>query len=517
MMRISRIGLPLVLVCAAGGLSGCARVNPKPDYQEVRLRTAHATGVPLAYDPDDDAVVAARVEALLKAGLTIDGAIEVCLLNNRDFQSAWMNVGMARADLVQSGLLSNPTLDLSLRFPAAGGLPDLDATLAQNIADLWKIPARKREARHALQAAILDLAGKAAGLAADTKGAYFHAVAAQQAVEIAQENLATAQKSLDLALVRQRAGAGAEVDVNLSRGPVLEAELGLRAARLEAGGARRALARLLGVVDDAQELVLMEGLPVPPAGTLDDEALDELAHAERLDLQSARQAAEVAGARVTEQWRAVFPNLALGIHTERAQRTKLPKRRILADTARATVANGQLTAPDIQPRSERRAAKRAARNDIITGPSFSLDIPVFDQNQVQIAKAVYDYRQAVKAYESVDRALTQDVRSAAAEATDAWAVVRFYRERSIPLAERSLELSRESYRAGKASLLEVLELQRFLLDTRSRYVQAAQNAATKIAELERAVGRPLRDIQACAASAPAASEPASQPSTRPVE
>ena len=60
------------------------------------------------------------------------------------------------------------------------------------------------------------------------------------------------------------------------------------------------------------------------------------------------------------------------------------------------------------------------------------------------------YRQAVKTYKGMDRVLAQDVRSAVARAGAAWEVAEFYRTRSLPLAQRNLELSRESYRAANS-------------------------------------------------------------------
>ena len=83
-----------------------------------------------------------------------------------------MEIGMAKADLVQAGLLSNPTVGISLRFPSGGGLANLEAGLAQNIAELWQIPSRQRAASKTLERTILELARRATVLAAETKKAY---------------------------------------------------------------------------------------------------------------------------------------------------------------------------------------------------------------------------------------------------------------------------------------------------------------------------------------------------------
>ncbi len=71
-----------------------------------------------------------------------------------------------------------------------------------------------------------------------------------------------------------------------------------------------------------------------------------------------------------------------------------------------------------------------------------------------------------------------------------------FREQSIPLAQSNLELSREAYRAGRASFLSVLEAQRFSLETRSGLVGAAQAAAIAVPELERTIGLPFAKLTA---------------------
>ena len=158
---------------------------------------------------------------------------------------------------------------------------------------------------------------------------------------------------------------------------------------------------------------------------------------------------------------------------------------------RPSIAGGGLTAPEIQPRSERRSQKG---QDIILGPSLGFELPIFDQNQAQIAKAQYALHQARKTLDALDRALTQQVRSAVDRAGTASRLMKTYRDRSIPLAQRNLDLSREAYRAGRASFLSVLEAQRFFLETRNGYVRAAQAAAEMIPVLERTVGLPFAKL-----------------------
>jgi cobalt-zinc-cadmium efflux system outer membrane protein len=495
---IKNCGRILCSIAVPAMVCGCATVNPRPDYDRVAKHVAQATGQRSIYQPGDDDLVDRKVAELLADGVSAEEAVQICLLNNRSLQAEFQNVGMARADVVQSGLLSNPSFGLSLRLPAGGGLANLEAGIAQNIADLWQIPVRKRVAQRELERAILELAGAAADLAADAKVAYFDAVAIQQLHETALENLKIASELLELAGRRQAAGAGTEVDVNLSRGAVVDAELEVVSSRLAMAESRRALAKLLALTGSADELVLLDPLPPAPARLPDLGRVLELSKRWRLDMRAAWQAVGAAEAALQEQYRLIIPFVELGVEMERGERGRSEGRDLLADTARASIANGALTAPDIQPRSERRR-----NTDLIIGPTLGLELPIFDQNQAQIAKAKYACEQARKTLDALDRVVAQEVRGALDRAATAWELAQLYRDRSIPLAERNLELSRKAYQAGKVSFLEVLEAQQFFLQSRSKYIEALQTAAGTIPELERTVGRPFQElVEAAADEAP---------------
>jgi len=481
------VGALLALLCA------CATVDPRPDYDRVSQRVIEATGAQRLYRPEDDERIGSLVAELLQDGISADDAVQVSLLNNPSLHAAFMDVGIARADVVQAGLFSNPFVGVSARFPDGGGLANIEAGVALNLAELWQIPIRGRAAERSLDAAILDLARTAADIAADAKTAYYQCIGADERIRIAQENLDIAKSLLDLARTRQQAGAANEMDVNLSRSVALDAEIKVQRDRLQAADARRDLATILGLTGDADGLDLTDTLPTESLDTPDSESLVALAKRWRLDIQTARQAVATAQAELEYEYSRVWPTIELGIEMERAERRSQGGRDVLADTARASIANGRLTAPEIQSRSERRSEKG---QDVILGPSLGIEIPIFDQNQAQIAKAQYKLLQATKTLDALDRAVTQEVRSAADRTSTAWRLMQMYRDQSIPLAQGNLDLSREAYRAGRASFLSVLEAQRLFLQARRAYVDAAQSAATMIPQLERTIGLPFNRFPA---------------------
>jgi len=497
----------LSMVCSAFvTVSGCATVEPARDYRAAETLIRDATGSAATYLPGNDASVQKRVAQLLDGGLTVDEAVQICLLNNRTIQAAFYDIGVARSEVVQSGLLSNPTLGLSVRFPEGGGRSNLEAGIAQNIVDLWQIPVRKRVAEAELTRTILDVANTVSQVAADTKAAYYAVMARAMALQNAEENTRLAEQLLTAAQAQQRAGTVSELDVNLARGVVLGAKVAATNAQLYERTARRRLLELLGIRQQGTPLELISAFPGSPATTLDSTQLMAIANDARLDLRAARSIVVQAKKRVAAERQKVFPEISVGLSLERSERRGARSRKILADTARASIANGALSAPEIQPRSERRA-ERKSEVDVIMGPSLDLTLPIFDQNQAQIAGAAYRYAQAQRELDALELAVAHATSQAIDDAETAWRLLRTYEDEFLPQAEKNLEFSRQSYQSGRTSLITVLDAQRSLLETRDAYTSAQQNAALAVVGLERETARPFQSLLQAIREKPEEKEP----------
>lgn len=444
--------IPFLGICALLLLvSACATVNPRPDYDRAAQLITQATGQESVSRPEDDALVKNKVDELLASGITAYEAAQICLLNNPKLQAAFFAVGIARAEVVQAGLFSNPTIGFSPRFPDGGGPTSFEASLAQNLAELWQIPARKQAAEHSLGQTLLELAREVSTTALAAKVAYYKAVRTDREIEVIQGNVDITKQLVDLAKVREEAGVGSLIDVQLSESELLQMELALRAATVARFEARTELVKLLGLIVPPNQLQLTDPLPDPPQWTVAPERLIALARSHRLDVQAAQNAVRAAEARVEEEKRKALRVVDIG---------------------------------GIRDAEDR------------TGLTLSVELPLFDQNQAQIAKAVYLSQQASKQLEALVQELTQDTRVTYERARNAWETTRFYQQQLLPLREGSLELSREAYRYGRASFLQVLEAERKLLEARAGYLEALQNSSTALVELERVTGQPVTQIVA---------------------
>lgn len=480
--------LSLWFAGAHAWMSGCATVQTGQDVDRLESHVQHAIGSPLICGPGADAVAEERLKQIMADGLTSDDAAEVALLNNPRLQAQFLSIGIGRADVVQAGLFSNPALTLSLRWPDGGGLTNLEMGLAQNIAELWQIPIRRQSAERELERTILDMARTATLTALSAKEAYFSAVQADGRRDVAREYLAITQQLVELAVARRDAGSGSEVDINLARSRELQAEVDTRNAELAAIESRAELAKLLGLTESPGKLALIEPLPEAPALMLTVDEVIASARANRLDFRAVGESVVAARARVDLERTRFVRSIELGVSAERSERGTRGDRNWLAETAWASAGSGQLTLPSLQPRER-------MTTDWVVGPTLGVEIPIFDQNQARIARAEFEYQQAVKAMEALDREVVQDAHIAFERARIADENARFYRERFLPLQAQSLKLAQEAYRGGRTTVLTVLEAQRDLLSGRSGYVEVLRAAAAGRIALERVAGRPIAEIR----------------------
>jgi cobalt-zinc-cadmium efflux system outer membrane protein len=481
--------------CAALFLTGCAAVDPQSDYQLTSQRVAQATGGRATFALGDEAIVRARVDELLDGGLTSDEAVQIALLNNPRLRAALYRVGIARADVVQAGLFSNPSLALSMRLPEAGGLANVEWSLAQNIAELWLAPLRAKASEQLLAQTVRDVAREVSVSALDAKAAYFSALAADEQIKIAASAVTLAQQIVDVALDRQEAGAGSEIDVNLARSELLETQLSAKAADLARFETRQALAVLCGLTLPPQDLALQEPLADPPRTRLASDTLVQQAALHRVDIEAAQFAVDAAEAQWKTELASVFKSVELGVSMERSEQRGQPGRKLLYDTARASIANGAPTAPEIQSPAERHI-QNSQQIETIIGPTLGVELPIFDQNQAQIAKARMAYEQSKALLDALMRETAQEIRLAGMRVDNAADVARFHRDSVVPLREASLQLAREAYSAGQGTLLSVLDAERALISARGGYVRALERSSVAGVDLQKAVGRPLADLSA---------------------
>ncbi len=269
-------------------------------------------------DVHKDRAVDDSVKALLRAPLTMKGAVEIALVRNPGVQIAYESLGLAQADLVDAGLLANPRLDLAVRAhlddPASA--PEFDVGVEMPFLSVLFIAQRSSIAearRDAARARVVDIV---VATAANARRAFVDAVTIMMIATIALQDVDAAETAI--IVLRANTAAGNQTPLDLAEEEARYQEALLNAADVERAArvAREDLHSALGIVGaDAEAMSLPSSLPSPRAPDTSSLERDVVANnlriaAARLELDSAAQALGYASAQ------RFLPDLDVGVDAE---------------------------------------------------------------------------------------------------------------------------------------------------------------------------------------------------------
>lgn len=127
--------------------------------------------------------------------------------------------------------------------------------------------------------------------------------------------------------------------------------------------------------------------------------------------------------------------------------------------------------------------------DHTAGVLFTIPIRVFDRNQGEKARTALDIQRAQRVREALIAAILRDVDAAYAQVDSTRSLLRPYRDRYLPQAEKVRETVSFSYRNGGASLLDFLDAQKSYRDVQLAYRNLIGSYLTAVNQLNLAVGR----------------------------
>lgn len=452
---LSVAGVTLLLAA----LGGCAAVVPDASLPEVGSLVATrgvAQPLPGLASPAEGSRSAedARrtVSELLARPLDQESAVRIALLNNPSVRQSFQELGIAQAELVQAGLLRNPVLSAAA-MPAVGAAasPKYEFDVAASLMDLLLRPARGRIAGAQLEEAKLRSAAAVVTLAADVRAAWLAFAGARQTTQVLEAVVRAADASADFARRLHDAGNLSDLDFTAERALAAQTRTELLRSRADEVAPRERLARLLGIPGRGA-FTIDGGLPPLPAGDPDRDEVLEVARRQRLDLAAARQ----------EQ-------VAL---------------REALDTARAFRWFG-----DVQVGAA--ASKDSGESYFVFGPSASLELPIFDQKQAQLARLEAQIERSRLHAEAVTLDVESEVRAALDELRAERALATHLRDSLLPLRERVVALSQQHYDYMQIGTFQLLLARQAEVLAYRDYVTAVRDYWLAYAALERAAGARL--------------------------
>lgn len=461
---------PVLTFLLAVALPGCASMQKELGHDDVaklvERRSGHRTG--WEKGAPEAQQIADRVNRLLQGGLTRERAVSIALINSPHLQEIYEGLDVSQADLVQAGLLSNPTLAGSVGFPLNGGRkPEFEVSIVQSFLDIFMLPLRKRIAKEQFVAATLRVAHEALDLASEVSKAVAEAESDVETVELMRRLTDAAQASADLAQRQFEAGNVSE-RVRVSELAVYEqARLDLARDEMQLLEHREHLNRLLGLWGPATSWKLTEALPAIPAQDLMPDHLERVAMKQRLDIGAAKGELAL---------------MTTAVH--------------LAKTSRYT---GLI---DVGAH-----VHRDADGPLLLGPTLSLELPLFDQRQAVIGRLEAQRRQAQRRVDGLAINARSEVRVASAKLQLARRSAEEYQKSLLPVRARGLEQAQLEYNAMQIGLYELLAAKQTQVDAVRAYIQTVRDYWIARAELERALGGRVPAVRA--APAPVTPAPAS--------
>lgn len=424
------------LAPAALILAGCASFSPDGGMGKVSQLAQERTGQSVAMQRSqrDADSASARVAELLRQPLTADTAVEIALLNNRGLQASFSQLGIAEADLVQAGRLRNPVFGFG-RMDLGGGAVEIERSVMFDILGLLTMPAARQAQQRQFEQAQFRAAYEAVGIAAETRKAFYGAVAAQELVRYFQQVKEAADASNELARRMLRAGNFNKLAQMREQAFYSEATAGLARARQQAVAERERLTRLLGLAGDPIDFKLPERLPDLPNEPAAPRDAEQTAIDKRLDVLMAKRSVQATAD-------------ALGL----AEATRL------------------LNGLELGYRNKSETGEER-RN----GFELELPIPWFDFGSARSARAEAVYRQAVHRAAEVAVNARSEVRETYSAYRTAYDLARHYRDEVVPLRKRISEENLLRYNGMLIGVFELLADSRDQVRSVTDYVQALRD------------------------------------------
>ena len=427
------------------GVTGCASVNLSAGFPEVSATVEERYAKKIAWNQGTelDREAAEHLRGLLRQRLTAEDAVQIAVLNNRDLQAIYSDLGVAQADLVQAGLLRNPILDASVAFHLGPVRPDLQLGVVFGLLEAVYIPLRKRVAVAHFEEAKLRVTGAVLDFVLQVRSAFYTHQANEQMVELRRTVLEALTASFDVSRRLHQAGNITDLDLARDHAALVRSRLDLRSAEVNARQSRERLNDLMGLSGPETEWEIAQRLPDVPAETLQVDDIERSAVTRSLNLGLARQRIVTAGQQLGyDKATGLIPSLDLGA-----------------------------------------IAEKESDEPWGIGPSVSVPIPIFDQGQARVARATAELRRGQQEYYALAVRVRATARAVLDRLRGAQDRALYYRDIVLPLQERIVSEAQLQYNAMQIGVFELLRDRQQQIEAGVEYVELLREYWMARAEL----------------------------------
>jgi outer membrane protein, heavy metal efflux system len=426
--------------------SGCTSMTLDAGFDDIKATVQQRSSIQISWNngTDLDQEASERLHSLLKRKLTADDAVQIALLNNRDLQALYSDLGVAQADLVQAGLLGNPIFDAAVMFPVSGGgRPDLELGAAMNFLNIFDIPLRKRVAVARFEEVKARLAGSVLDFAGRVRIAFYTHQSDQQMLELRQTIVQALGASLEIADRLSAAGNITDLDSARERAQLEAGKLALRSAEVALRQSREELNIVMGLWGEQIQWQSDGRLPEIPEQPVRMKDIEGLALEQSLDLANARQRIAATGQQLgLTRWTTLLPELSAG------------------------------------PQAERNDGEWEI------GPRLEFSIPLFDQGQARVGRGAAELRRARQEYYGAAVRIRATARALRDRVEGARDRALYYRDILLPLRERIVNEAQLQYNAMQLGPFQLLRAREQQIQTAVAYIESLRDYWLARADVE---------------------------------
>ncbi len=397
--------------------------------------------------------------------ITLDEAIQMALQHNHNMLAMMTTIQQAEAEEITANLRPNPTLFADWEYLPLGSPAHQNPNLYPNVSTndylknntegdvgLSYLIERGRKRQHRLQAA-KDITAQTRSLVTDnersltfsTASLFVNVQLAESTIELAEKDLKSFQKTVDLSQLRYDKGAISEDDYLKIKLQLLQFETDYQQAELARVQALSDLRQLLGYESVSPDYDVAGPFDYQPLkGNLEDFQLKALLN--RPDLRAAQQGVTAARSQYELQ-------KAIGKQDVTVQ-------------GNYSHVNG------------------------INAANFlgSIPLPIFNRNQGEIERTRIAITQAQEQEKATNGQALTDVRDAYEGLRVGDRIVQLYRSGYLDVAQKDRDIAEYAYQRGAVSLLDFLDAERNYRATQLAYRQALASYLLALEQLRQAVG-----------------------------
>lgn len=429
--------------------SGCTKVQPADDgFVSSTISNRIDSCVEWRSGCCQKDFIETIFQGLTSQELTADAAIQIALLNNPKIQAIFEELGIAQADLIQAGLLTNPTFEIELRYPPVKNLhTNIEYLITSSLLDLFLIPLRRQVAEAEFEKVKLQVSHEILNLSFDVRETFYELTSEMTKIREHQSLLRLASIHQEILSNQLSVGNVNPLDFQISQSKFLEAELELSKSKVEMIRLKEKLNRLLGFNREVC-LIFPENLSQELIEQgFDLSILENVALTNRLDLQVARMEIERLQRMLKLKSGWTYTNLKGGLAGERD--------------------------PD---------------GINLLGPGFSGEIPIFNYGQADRKRLYAQLRQSLDLLAELEIKALSEVREAHQLLMGYFNILKDYQNKILPIQDKISASSEELYNVMGLGLETLLESKRQLISAKLNYIETKKKYLLAKVLLDRALG-----------------------------